>query len=51
MLDIIKNEEKSSIGRRFALVRMFLALMFLSNGSKLALVQDEEFKDFSINLR
>lgn len=51
MLDIIKNEEKSSIGRRFALVRMFLALMFLSNGSKLNLVQDEEFKNFSINLR
>ena len=51
MLDIIKNEEKGTIGRRFALVRMFLALMFLSNGSKLTLVQDEEFKDFSINLR
>jgi chromatin segregation and condensation protein Rec8/ScpA/Scc1 (kleisin family) len=30
---------------------MFLALMFLSNGSKLTLVQEEEFKDFSINLR
>ena len=51
MIKIIKNKEKDSIGRRFALVRMFLALMFLSTGYKLTLVQEEEFKDFTINLR
>jgi len=48
---IIKDEEDSSIGRKFALVRMFLALMFLSTGNKLNLAQDEEFKDISINIR
>jgi chromatin segregation and condensation protein Rec8/ScpA/Scc1 (kleisin family) len=48
---IIKDEEDSGIGRKFALVRMFLALMFLSTGNKLNLTQDEEFKDISINIR
>ena len=48
---IIKDEEDSSIGQKFALVRMFLALMFLSTGNKLNLAQDEEFKDISINIR
>jgi len=48
---IIKDEEDSSIGRKFALVRMFLALMFLSTGNKLSLVQDEDFKDISIDIR
>ena len=51
MMNIIKNDEKSSIGRKFALVRMFLALMFLSTGNKLSLLQADEFKDFSINIR
>jgi len=51
MMNIIKNEEKSSIGKRFALIRMFLALMFLSTNHKLTLHQEDEFKDFSINLR
>jgi chromatin segregation and condensation protein Rec8/ScpA/Scc1 (kleisin family) len=32
-------------------VRLFLALMFLSSGNKIVLSQEEEFKDFSINLR
>ncbi len=51
LLQIIKDEEKSSIGRKFALVRMFLALMFLSTGNKLTLLQGDEFKDISISLR
>ena len=51
LMDIIKNDEKSSIGRRFALVRLFLALMFLSSGNKVVLSQEEEFKNLSINLR
>ena len=48
---IIKSEEESDIGRRFAFVRMFLALMFLSTGNKLTLNQEEDFKDFVINLK
>jgi chromatin segregation and condensation protein Rec8/ScpA/Scc1 (kleisin family) len=48
---IIKGEEESSVGRKFALVRMFLALMFLSTGNKLNLAQDEDFKDISVNIR
>ncbi|TFG13966.1 MAG: hypothetical protein EU535_04175 [Promethearchaeota archaeon] len=51
LMNIIKNEEESSIGRKFALVRMFLALMFLSTGSKLNLSQEDEFKDISISLQ
>ena len=51
LMSIIKNEEISSIGRKFALVRMFLALMFLSTGNKLMLFQDDDFKDIVINLK
>ncbi|MFX1258463.1 MAG: hypothetical protein ACFFAN_11425 [Promethearchaeota archaeon] len=50
MLNIIKKHEKGSIGRKFALVRMFLALMFLSTGNKINLFQGEEFKNISIML-
>ncbi len=49
LLNIIKNEDKTSLGRRFALVRLFLALMFLSTGNKIFLFQVQEFKDIMIN--
>ncbi len=48
---IINSEEESEIGKKFAFVRMFLALMFLSTGNKLELYQDDDFKNFSINLK
>ncbi|MFX0072021.1 MAG: hypothetical protein ACFFAO_13105 [Candidatus Hermodarchaeota archaeon] len=51
LLEIVKNEEEGSIGRKFALVRVFLALMFLSTGNKLSLGQEDEFKDISISLK
>ncbi|TFF83775.1 MAG: hypothetical protein EU552_02645 [Promethearchaeota archaeon] len=51
LAEIIKTEEESDIGRRFAFVRMFLALMFLSTGNKLTINQEDDFKDFKINLR
>ncbi|NHJ21933.1 MAG: hypothetical protein EAX91_13380 [Candidatus Lokiarchaeota archaeon] len=51
MAELINNEEESEIGKKFAFVRMFLALMFLSTGNKLELFQEEDFKDFSINLK
>ena len=51
LTNIIKNEEKDSIGRKFSFVRMFLALMFLSTGNKLTLSQNEDFQDISINIR
>jgi chromatin segregation and condensation protein Rec8/ScpA/Scc1 (kleisin family) len=49
--NIIKNEEENDIGKKFAFVRMFLALMFLSNNNRLTLSQDEDFKDFVITLK
>jgi len=49
--EIIKNEEENDIDKKFAFVRMFLALMFLSNNNRLTLSQDEDFKDFVINLK
>lgn len=51
LANIIKDEEKSNIGRKFSLVRMFLALMFLSTGNKLILSQDEDFQNISINIK
>jgi len=51
LTNIIKDEEETSLGRKFALVRMFLALMFLSTGGKLNLSQDEDFKNISIDLK
>ena len=51
LTNIIKDEEETSIGRKFSLVKMFLALMFLSTGNKLTLSQEEEFQNISINLK
>ena len=60
LMEIIKNDEKSSIGRRFALVRMFLALTFLSTpgasgtgktSTDILLFQEEDFKDIQISLK
>jgi chromatin segregation and condensation protein Rec8/ScpA/Scc1 (kleisin family) len=51
LAEIIKNEEQSPLGRKFAFVRLFLALMFLSTGNKLNLSQEADFKDFLVNLK
>jgi len=51
LANIIKDEEKSRLGRKFSLVRMFLALMFLSTGNKLILSQDEDFQNISIDIK
>jgi len=51
LLNLIKNDEKTSIGRRFALIHMFLALMFLSTNKRLSLSQTDDFKDISISLK
>ena len=51
LTNIIKDEEETSLGRKFALVRMFLALMFLSTGGKLNLSQDEDFKNISVDIK
>ena len=51
LANIIKDEEKSSLRRKFSLVRMFLALMFLSTGTKLILSQDEDFQNISIDIK
>ena len=51
LAEIIKNEEQSPIGRKFAFVRLFLALMFLSTGNKVTLSQESDFKDFLVDLK
>ncbi|KKN38713.1 hypothetical protein LCGC14_0750650 [marine sediment metagenome] len=60
LMEIIKNDEKSSIGRRFALVKMFLALTFLSTAgasgtgktsTDILLFQEADFKDIKISLK
>ncbi|MHA1284939.1 MAG: hypothetical protein ACTSQP_20745 [Promethearchaeota archaeon] len=60
LAELIKHDEKSSIGRKFAFVRLFLALMFLStpgasgiNKTKIeiSLFQEDEFKDIIISLK
>ena len=51
LTNIIKDEEETSIGRKFSLVRMFLALMFLSTGNKLTLSQEEDFQNISIDIK
>lgn len=51
LANIIKDEEKSNLGRKFSLVRMFLALMFLSTGNKLILSQDEDFQNITIDIK
>ena len=60
LMEIIKNDEKSSVGRRFALVRMFLALTFLSTAgasgtgktsTDIVLFQEADFKDIQISLK
>ena len=60
MLTLIKNDEKTSLGRKFALVRMFLALMFLSTAgasgtgktkTEIELAQESDFKDINIKLK
>lgn len=48
---IINTEEESDLGKKFAFIRMFLALMFLSTGNKLILSQEQDFKNFSISLK
>ncbi|MHA2120145.1 MAG: hypothetical protein ACW990_02960 [Promethearchaeota archaeon] len=50
LINLIKNDEDTSLGRKFALVKMFLALMFLSTGNKLKLAQDEDFRDITVNI-
>ena len=51
LTNIVKDEEESSIGRKFSFVKMFLALMFLSTGGKLTLSQDDDFRDISVDIR
>lgn len=60
LADLIKNDEESGIGRKFGLVRLFLALMFLSTpgssgtsktSAEIELMQNEEFKDINIQLK
>jgi chromatin segregation and condensation protein Rec8/ScpA/Scc1 (kleisin family) len=50
LLKLINEDEDSVLGRKYELVKMFLALMFLSTNKKIKLLQDEEFKDIEIGI-
>ncbi|TFF98888.1 MAG: hypothetical protein EU547_00320 [Promethearchaeota archaeon] len=50
LVKLINNEEISVLGRKYELIRMFLALMFLSTNNKINLEQNKEFKDIHIFL-
>ena len=60
LMELIKQDQKTSIGRKFALVRMFLALTFLSTAgasgtgkttTDISLFQEDDFKDIMITLK
>ena len=60
LIQLLKNEENSSIGRKFAFVRLFLALMFLSTAgasgisktlTEINISQEDDFKDIIIQLK
>ena len=51
LLNLIKNEEMDQISRKFALVRMFLSLMFLGTSNKIDLFQAEDFEDISVTIK
>lgn len=54
LADLIKQEEEDNISKKFAFIRLFLALLFLSNdgtGRKLRLNQDGEFENIKVDLR
>ncbi len=60
LIDLINKEEKTEIGKRFSLVRLFLALMFLSTGGVkstakmnpvIQLFQEHDFNDIKIQLK
>ncbi len=50
LIKLISEDEENILGRKYELVRMFLALMFLSNNKRISLIQDEEFKDIEIEI-
>jgi chromatin segregation and condensation protein Rec8/ScpA/Scc1 (kleisin family) len=50
LVKMIKREENSILGRKYELIRLFLALMFLSTNNKINLKQNQEFKDINISL-
>ncbi|MCK4239924.1 MAG: hypothetical protein KAX33_12420, partial [Candidatus Lokiarchaeota archaeon] len=51
LLNLIKNEQEDTISRKFALVRMFLSLMFLGTSNKINIFQAEDFEDISITIK
>ncbi len=51
LLNLIKNEQEETISRKFALVRMFLSLMFLGTSNKINIFQADDFEDISITIK
>ena len=50
LIKLVKEEENSVLGRKYELIRMFLALMFLSTNNRIQLTQGKEFKDIIISI-
>jgi chromatin segregation and condensation protein Rec8/ScpA/Scc1 (kleisin family) len=51
MMKLVKKEEMQLLGRKFGLVKLFLALMFLSNNNRIELSQSKEFDDIKISMK
>lgn len=51
LIDLIKQEQKDVLSRKFALVRMFLSLMFLGTSKKIDMFQPEDFENFDIMIK
>ncbi len=60
LIELIKHEEESAIGRKFSLVRLFLALLFLSTSgasgtgktsTEINLFQEDDFLDIQVGLK
>ncbi|MGV9172373.1 MAG: hypothetical protein ACOC44_18130 [Promethearchaeia archaeon] len=54
LTDLIEQEEEDDISKKFAFIRLFLALLFLSNdgtGKRLRLTQEGEFDNIHVDLR
>jgi chromatin segregation and condensation protein Rec8/ScpA/Scc1 (kleisin family) len=48
LIGIINEDEESLLARKYASIRLFLTLLFLSTNNRIKLNQDDEFKDIEI---
>ncbi|MBY9005776.1 MAG: hypothetical protein KGD63_03375 [Candidatus Lokiarchaeota archaeon] len=51
LIKLINKDQESIFGRKYELVRLFLALMFLSTNNKIYLEQNQDFTDINVELK